>query len=89
MQLYENALNSYSHAVVARDCADVKTALGASYAANTYNIFPDATTNTATPVQCDADGYTVIQSRGQFGNTAGMFNVPWANYKAGFGTAGT
>ena len=33
-------------------------------------------------------GWTVIQSRGQFGNPPDYFSKDWANYKAGFGVPG-
>ena len=37
---------------------------------------------------CLQDGWTVIQSRGQFGNPPDYFNKTWAEYQAGFGTPG-
>jgi len=43
------------------------------------------------PVQtyCTEDGWTVIQSRGQFGNPADFFSAKlWTDYVAGFGTPG-
>ena len=39
-------------------------------------------------VYCMADGWTVIQSRGQYGNGEDYFYNTWAEYKAGFGTPG-
>ena len=39
---------------------------------------------------CTFDGWTVIQSRGQFNNSKDFFsNKLWDDYKAGFGTPGT
>ena len=38
---------------------------------------------------CNGDGFTVFQSRGQFGNPVNYFTIkPWADYVAGFGTPG-
>ena len=38
---------------------------------------------------CTFDGWTVIQSRGQFNNSKDFFsNKFWDDYKAGFGTPG-
>ena len=34
------------------------------------------------------NGWTVIYSRGDFGNDEHYFNKVWAEYKAGFGTPG-
>jgi hypothetical protein len=39
-------------------------------------------------VQCDSEGWTIIQSRGQFGNKEDYFYREWASYKEGFGVAG-
>ena len=37
---------------------------------------------------CDEDGWTVIQSRGQFGNLADYFFRGWTDYVEGFGEPG-
>ena len=37
---------------------------------------------------CDAEGWTVFQSRGQFGNPSDFFIKPWQDFKEGFGTPG-
>ena len=44
----------------------------------------------AMPAQtfCTSDGWTVIQSRGQFGNSPDFFYKNWEEYKKGFGEAG-
>ena len=39
-------------------------------------------------VYCMADGWTVIQSRGQYGNGEIFFYKTWEEYKDGFGTPG-
>jgi hypothetical protein len=39
-------------------------------------------------VQCDSEGWTVFQSRGQFGNDKLYFYKEWASYEEGFGVAG-
>ena len=41
-----------------------------------------------TKVYCDDEGYTVIQSRGQFGNPIDYFYRGWQDYLKPFGTAG-
>jgi hypothetical protein len=60
-------------------CVDVKAVKGGSFAAGVHTITPGSY---ATNVQCDADGWTVIQSRGQFGNPQDFFFKDWAMYKA-------
>jgi hypothetical protein len=64
---------------IARDCVDVKAVTGGSFATGVHTITPGSH---ATNVQCDADGWTVIQSRGQFGNPPDFFFRDWAMYKA-------
>ena len=44
--------------------------------------------NIIVPVYCDSEGYTVIQSRGQFGNPEDFFYRDWADYLKPFGTPG-
>ncbi len=39
-------------------------------------------------VYCVDDGWTVIQSRGQFGNPIDYFNRDWKSYVEGFGVPG-
>ena len=41
-----------------------------------------------TLVECDRDGWTVIQSRGQFGNRKNYFLRDWKSYVEGFGEPG-
>ncbi len=73
---------------IPRDCEELKTKEGSSYSAGTKSIvFDDAAG--AKSVHCDADGWTVFQSRGQFGNPTDFFYKGIADYKAGFGTAGS
>ena len=40
-------------------------------------------------VYCLQGGWTVFQSRGQFGNPTDYFNKPWVEYQTGFGIPGT
>lgn len=42
----------------------------------------------STQVECDKDGWTVIQSRGQFGNRNAYFYRRWNSYVDGFGVPG-
>ena len=39
-------------------------------------------------VYCDNDGWTVFQSRGQFGNPIDYFYRNWTEYENGFGEPG-
>jgi hypothetical protein len=43
---------------------------------------------TTMPVYCMEDGWTVIQSRGQFENPKDYFYKPWDAYLKPFGTLG-
>ena len=77
------------------DCYDgyLKLKPKHSFEPGVYKIFqnPDGlllSPNLYTSAYCLEDGWTVIQSRGQFGNPADYFNKTWAEYKAGFGTPG-
>ena len=40
------------------------------------------------PAYCTIDGWTVIQSRGQFGNPENYFDRGWNAYENGFGDPG-
>ena len=40
------------------------------------------------PTFCTKDGYTVFQSRGQFGNAQDYFKRNWTEYETGFGEPG-
>ncbi len=44
--------------------------------------------NQPVEIYCDEDGYTTIQSRGQFGNPEDYFYRNWTNYLYPFGTPG-
>ena len=66
------------------DCYDVKE--------NGFNLpgIYELEIDSSTKVKafCDVQGYTVIQSRGQFGNPKDYFNKNWNDYKMGFGEPG-
>jgi hypothetical protein len=70
---------SYVLVSIPQDCQDVKIQKGASFWAGVHSITPGYA---ATSVKCDADGWTVIQSRGMFGNPQDFFFKDWATYKA-------
>ena len=38
---------------------------------------------------CEVDGWTIIQSRGQFNNANDYFYKTWQQYQVGFGVPGT
>ena len=44
--------------------------------------------DTKVEAYCLPGGWTVIQSRGQFGNARDYFLKPWIEYEVGFGTPG-
>ena len=46
------------------------------------------TTGETYTAACSDDGWTAIQSRGQFGNPADFFYRGWNEYVTGFGTPG-
>ena len=66
------------------DCYDVKQS--GKPLPGVYEIGVDS--ETSVKVQCDQQGYTVIQSRGQFGNPKDYFSGNWSKYKIGFGEPG-
>ena len=66
------------------DCYDVKQS--GNPLPGVYEIWVDS--ETPVKVQCDEQGYTVIQSRGQFGNPKDYFSGNWNKYKIGFGEPG-
>ena len=51
-----------------------------------YSIQVD--TQTTVNVSCLASGWTVFQSRGQYGNPTDYFFKGWSDYENGFGTRG-
>ena len=51
-----------------------------------YPIQVDA--QTTVNVSCLASGWTVFQSRGQYGNPTDYFFKGWSDYEAGFGEPG-
>ena len=68
----------------ATDCYDLYNRFGVK--SGVYSIKVDK--NTTTYSYCMDEGWTVIQSRGDFGNGITYFARDWAEYKAGFGTPG-
>ncbi len=68
------------------NCLEVKRSLGdEKYTVGVHEI---SMGSNKTKVQCDPEGWTVIQSRGQFGNPQDYFNRGWDDYVRGFGIAG-
>ena len=75
------------------DCYDAYLKSKDSFQPGVYNILKspdDIFTNPIlnVSVYCLQEGWTVIQSRGQFGNPTDYFNKTWAEYQDGFGTPG-
>ena len=67
------------------DCLEAKQNLGQTYTAGIHFLNIKGRN---VPAECDADGWTVIQSRGQMGNPTNYFYRDWDQYVAGFGLAG-
>ena len=67
-----------------RDCYAVKEA--GKQLPGVYELKLDS--DTKVKVVCDQQGWTVFQSRGQFGNPKDFFNKNWLEYKMGFGESG-
>ena len=63
-----------------KDCSDVSNSSGI------YSIHVDS--KTEVEVECLEGGWTVIQSRGQFGYPSNYFDRGWTEYEAGFGVPG-
>lgn len=81
-----NDLEGITTAVSFQDCEDIQRNLGSNYTEGIYTVYINFV---ATPVYCDLHGYTVIQSRGQFGNPTTYFYREWQEYLKPFGTPGT
>ncbi len=67
------------------DCAEIKAMEGHLYKPGPKHIHIKGID---VQVECDDDGYTVIQSRGQFGNDENYFYRNWTDYLSPFGTPG-
>ena len=67
------------------DCAEIEVNEGCRYREGVKTIHINGN-----PIQvhCDNDGYTTIQSRGQFGNPQDYFYRDWASYLKPFGSPG-
>ncbi len=70
--------------VSVKDCSEIFKS-GKTKPGN-YYIWIDQ--ETKVEVACMADGWTVIQSRGQFGNPKDYFYRNWDSYVKGFGVPG-
>ncbi len=68
----------------AKDCAEIAYAGDEKAGKHWIWISP----SNKVKVQCMDDGWTVIQSRGQFGNPKDYFLRKWDSYVAGFGEPG-
>ena len=71
------------HFLLAFDCSDLE--LSGNFTSGVKTIFIK---NKPVEVFCDESGWTVFQSRGQFGNPMTYFERNWAQYEAGFGEPG-
>jgi hypothetical protein len=76
-----------THLIIARDCADLMNITGGEVS-GIQEITP-IEGGPAVKVMCDQEGWTVFQSRGDFGNPADYFFREWKDYQEGFGEAGT
>ncbi|XP_077507725.1 techylectin-5A-like [Amblyomma americanum] len=70
-----------------RHCTDLLR--GGQRTSGLYNIFPNPKNPIGTVVYCDMEmdggGWTVIQRRGQYGNSVYYFYRNWTEYAKGFG----
>ena len=57
------------------------------FATNDY-VFSQIDLQTKVETFCEAGGWTVIQSRGQFNNSKDYFSKLWHEYEIGFGVPG-
>jgi hypothetical protein len=62
--------------------------LMSTYLVNTLQEIAFAPGKSPEEVYCDSEGWTVIQSRGQFHNSIYYFLRDWEAYENGFGQAG-
>ena len=69
-----------------QDCLEVKSKLSSEYREGIYIIGDQEMDKSQ--VYCDPEGWTVIQSRGQFKNRIDYFYRDWDEYLKGFGTPG-
>ncbi len=67
------------------NCEAAKRLLGSSYKAGIYNL---TIAGRRVATECDKDGWTVIQKRGQHGNPMNYFYREWDQYVNGFGVPG-
>ena len=84
---HEHSLKSVRMSIgpSATDCSEVMTNEGSFYTPGVKSILINGQEN---KIYCDEKGWTVIQSRGQFGNDQGYFYRNWEAYIAPFGTPG-
>jgi hypothetical protein len=68
------------------DCADLMNSFGGDVS-GPHEITP-INGGQAVDVLCDSEGWTVIQSRGNYSNPANYFLQEWTLYEEGFGLAG-
>ncbi len=72
------------------DCFEAFELLKSDYVPGIYTLrfAANGSADTSGRVFCDADGWTVFQSRGQFGNPLDYFYRGWDAYEEGFGVPG-
>lgn len=84
-------MNSFSIRIFAansiHDCEDVRKHKFGDNAIGIQEI-SIVSGEPAAKVECDPEGWTVFQSRGQFGNSKYYFLRDWEAYEKGFGQAG-
>ena len=68
----------------ASDCGEASELSGYKAAVATMKLTTGGTYRAA----CSDDGWTAVQSRGQYGNPEDFFYRGWDEYVSGFGTAG-
>ncbi len=67
------------------DCHKIYSAMGSKFKAGNYELHVNGRLVVA---RCGNGGWTVIQSRGQYGNPTDYFYKGWDDYVNGFGVPG-
>ncbi len=70
------------------DCHEALKVLGNNYTAGVFFLKMDSASGRGNPAFCDMNGWTVLQSRGPYGNPSSYFYRDWNDYAKGFGTPG-
>ncbi len=82
----QDSLPDYSRTFT--DCYEALEILGDNYTKGIYYLKEESAPGTGREAYCDEHGWTVIQSRGPYGNPTSYFYKGWKDYVDGFGDPG-